>query len=43
VTVAGVAAALAYWSKIARDDGETDFAVTIAFMAKITETVKTLA
>jgi hypothetical protein len=43
VTMAGVAAALAYWSEIARDDGETDLFCTVAFLAKIAETVKTLA
>jgi hypothetical protein len=49
VTVAGVAAALAYWSEIAsegpksEDCYDTDIHSTVVFLAKIAKTVKTLA
>jgi hypothetical protein len=49
VTVAGVAAVLAYWSEIASEGAkieecyDTDIHSTVTFLAKIAETVKTLA
>jgi hypothetical protein len=42
--VAGVAAALAYWSEIASEDCfDTDIRSTVTFLAKIADAVKTLA